>query len=250
MARSRSEFSKTTNLQTAKRAGWLCSFPSCRKHTVGATEDGNGEINIGTAAHICAAALGGPRYDENMSEADRSSAENGIWMCRDHGKVIDSDVKHFTVSLLRQWKKEAETESWKRVLKGKAADSLIVVPDTNIAARLRTAAEQDLEIFRRTAKWPSTSVALRLVTDALDEPVAADALARAVTAVDDLVLVAGPGMGKTTTVFQTAEEILKIENGVPLVVMLNEWAIENTSMLASMLASILSRPGEYKKRDF
>jgi hypothetical protein len=238
MARNRNEFSKITILQIAKRAGWLCAFPSCRKHTVGATEDGKGEINIGTAAHICAAAPGGPRYDENMSETDRSSAENGIWMCRDHGKVIDSDVKHFTVSLLHQWKKESETESWRRVLQGKTADSSIVVSDTNIAVRLRTAAEQDLEVFRRTAKWPSTSVALRLATDALDEPVAADALARAVTAVDDLILVAGPGMGKTTTVFQIAEEILKIQNGIPLVVMLNEWAIED----ASMLASILSRP--------
>jgi len=99
-------------------------------------------------------------------------------MCRDHGKVIDSDVKHFTVSLLRQWKKEAEKESWQRVLQGRVADTLIVVSDANIAVRLRTAAEQDLEVFRRTAKWPSTSVALRLVTDALDEPVAADVLAR------------------------------------------------------------------------
>ena len=71
--KSRDDFSPSTVLQIAKRAGWLCSFPSCRKPTVGATEDGNGEINIGTAAHICAAAPGGPRYDEKMSKDERSS---------------------------------------------------------------------------------------------------------------------------------------------------------------------------------
>jgi anthranilate phosphoribosyltransferase len=59
--KSRDEFTAKTVLQIAKQAGWLCSFPSCRTPTVGATEDGKGEINIGTAAHICAAAPGGPR---------------------------------------------------------------------------------------------------------------------------------------------------------------------------------------------
>ena len=76
--KSRDDFSQKTVLKIAKRAGWFCSFPSCRKLTVGATEDGKGEINIGTAAHICAAAAGGPRYDEKMSTTERASPDNGI----------------------------------------------------------------------------------------------------------------------------------------------------------------------------
>jgi hypothetical protein len=102
--KTRDDFSQKTVLQIAKRAGWLCSFPPCRTPTVGATADGDGEINIGTAAHICAASPGGPRYDEKMTPAERSSAENGIWMCRDHGKAIDSDVNEFTVQRLHEWK--------------------------------------------------------------------------------------------------------------------------------------------------
>jgi hypothetical protein len=70
MKKSRDDFTEKTRLQIAKRAGWLCSYPPCRTPTVGATSDGQGEINIGTAAHICAAAPGGPRYDPNMSPAN------------------------------------------------------------------------------------------------------------------------------------------------------------------------------------
>src|SRR5580700_8340996 len=96
MKKNRDDFTPSTKLKIAKRAGWLCSYPACRTLTVGATADGQGEINIGTAAHICAAAPGGPRYDVEMSVVARSSANNGIWLCRDHGKAIDSDVKGFT----------------------------------------------------------------------------------------------------------------------------------------------------------
>jgi hypothetical protein len=109
--KNRDDFTEKTKLQIAKRAGWLCSFPTCRTPTIGATSDGEGEINIGSAAHICAAAPGGPCYDETMSPEERSSANNGIWMCRDYGKAIDSTDSEFTVERLREWKKRAENES-------------------------------------------------------------------------------------------------------------------------------------------
>ena len=205
--KSRDDFSRSTVLKIAKRAGWLCSFPSCRTPTVGATEDGNGEINIGTAAHICAAAPGGPRYDEKMSTDERSSPDNGIWLCRDHGKAIDSDLTQFTTSVLRDWKRQAERGSWRRVLRYEVASTPAAATDIDLAARLRDAVEKDLAVFRKTAKWPSTAVALRLEVDGFHTPVSTDAetLARVVTSLDDLILVAGPGMGKTTTVFQVAE---------------------------------------------
>ena len=43
-----------------------------------------------------------------MSPEERSSAKNGIWMCSDHGKAIDSTIRQFTVERLREWKKQAE----------------------------------------------------------------------------------------------------------------------------------------------
>jgi hypothetical protein len=236
--RNRDDFTERTKLQIAKRAGWLCSFPTCCTPTIGATSDGEGEINIGTAAHICAAAPGGPRYDETMSPEKRSSAKNGIWMCRDHGKAIDSTDPEFTVERLREWKKQAENESWRRVLRNEAAGGQADAANAQLAARIRAAAEADLKVFRQTAKWPSTSVALTLEVDGFDEPVTTSALAGAVTSLDDLILVAPPGMGKTTTVFQIAEGVLANGKGTPLVVPLGDWATEG----ATVLDSILKRP--------
>ena len=237
--KNRDEFSPKTVLQIAKRAGWLCSYPACRTPTVGATSDGDGEINIGTAAHICAAAPGGPRYDEKTTSQERSSAKNGIWMCRDHGKAIDSTDPEFTVERLREWKQQAEKESWQRVLRNERAQAPAVpTGDAQLAGRLRAAAEADLKVFRRTAKWPATSVALTLEVDGFDAPITTRALAEAVASLDDLILVASPGMGKTTTLFQIAEGVLTKGIGTPLVVPLGDWATEG----ATILASILARP--------
>ncbi len=236
--KNRDDFSPKTVLQIAKRAGWLCSFPPCRTPTVGATSDGEGEINIGTAAHICAAAPGGPRYDENMSAEERSSVMNGIWMCRDHGKAIDSTDTEFTVDRLREWKKQAEMDSCRRVLRNEAARGQAVITDAELQTRIRSAAEADLKVFQRTAKWPATSVALTLKVEGVDEPVTTSALAGAVTAFDDLILVAPPGMGKTTTLFQIAEGVLAKGNGTPLIVPLGDWATEG----ATILHSIIGRP--------
>lgn len=234
--RNRDDFKKGTVLQIAKRAGWLCSFPTCHKPTVGATSDDEGEINIGTAAHICAAAPGGPRYDETMSPEERSSVKNGIWMCRDHGKAIDSTDPEFTVGRLREWKKQAENESWRRVLRNEAAAGQADTTNPQLAERIRIAAEADLNVFRKTAKWPSTSVVLTLEVEGFDQPATTSALAGAVTSLDDLILVAPPGMGKTTTLFQIAEGVLLANGkGMPLVVPLGDWATEDETILGSIL---------------
>lgn len=235
MPKNRDNFSEKVKNQIAKRAGWLCSFPSCRAHTVGATEDGQGEINIGIAAHICAAASGGPRYEENMMPEDRASADNGIWLCQSHAKIIDSDVKQFTTPLLREWKKQASTDSMRRVIRNEAVSAPTVITDADLIAHLHAAASKDLDVFRETAKWPSTTVPLTLEVEDFEEPVTTDALARVVTTLEDLILVAGPGMGKTTTLFQIAAGVLGDVSGVPIVVLLNDWATEGSTVLESIL---------------
>lgn len=59
METMRDDFSQTTKDLLANRVGWKCSNPDCRKPTRGANTDPNKIINIGVAAHICAAAEGG-----------------------------------------------------------------------------------------------------------------------------------------------------------------------------------------------
>ena len=76
---SRDEFSQPTKDALAKRVGFCCSNPSCKKLTSGPHSDPAKSLNIGVAAHMTAAASGGPRYDGSLSSADRKAPENGIF---------------------------------------------------------------------------------------------------------------------------------------------------------------------------
>ena len=232
VAKNRDDFLEGTRRKIGQRAGWLCSFPGCRAFTEGATSDDNGRMSVGTAAHICAAAPGGPRHDEKMSPDERRSVTNGIWMCRSHGTAIDSPDPKFTTELLRTWKRDAETESRQRVLDGAARPACARIHD---AADLRAAAAADIEVLRRTARWPASSIELALKLDGANESITTKSLARAVVSLDDLVLVASPGMGKTTVLLQLAEGMLAEGAWMPMFVPLADWATEGRDLLASIL---------------
>jgi ribosomal protein L37AE/L43A len=68
-------------------------------------------MNIGVAAHIRAAAPGGKRYCAKMTQEQRKDERNGIWLCQCCAKLIDSDVRAYTVELLESWKYQAEAET-------------------------------------------------------------------------------------------------------------------------------------------
>ena len=104
----RDDFSQSTKELLGNRVGWKCSNPNCRKATRGAGTEKTSVINIGVAAHITAASDGGPRYDKNMTVQERKSYENGIWLCQSCSKLIDSDVKRYTVDKLKKWKEISE----------------------------------------------------------------------------------------------------------------------------------------------
>ncbi len=65
-------------------------------------------MNIGVASHITAASPGGPRFDPSLTQFERSSTDNGIWLCQSCAKLIDSDTTVHTVSALAEWKVSAE----------------------------------------------------------------------------------------------------------------------------------------------
>lgn len=105
---ARDDFSRQTIDRMAKRAGMRCSNPDCRSPTSGPAAAPTDVTNTGVAAHICAASLGGPRYDGDMAPEERSAITNGIWLCQNHAKLVDDDEIAFPVSLLREWKEVAE----------------------------------------------------------------------------------------------------------------------------------------------
>lgn len=237
-SKNRDEFSPATKRAIERQARGHCSNPACRRLTHAATSDGVGEINIGQASHICAAAPGGPRYDAQMTSEERAAADNGIWLCDVHGRAVDAKDSKFTVEELHRWKRQTNEDSWRSVMHNVpyGPDMQAPTPD-DLGRRLRAAASADLAVFRRTPKWPGTSVALTLTLKVkhVDEALSTRALANAVTTIDDLILVAAPGMGKTTTIFQVADGVLEIGNGTPLIVPLGDWATEGDALLASIL---------------
>ena len=235
--KNRDEFTEKTKRQIARRAGWHCSDPSCRRLTIGANSDGTDEINLGVAAHICAAAPRGPRYDENQTPAQRKSAENGIWLCQLHGTAVDAKDSKHTRERLREWKAQAQKDAWRATLYGEGplAPAWRTPTEDELSTRVRAAAAADLAVFRHSDKWPSTAIALTLEVDGLKDPVSTSGLATALATLDDLTLVAPPGMGKTTTLFQIAEAILAKGDASPIVVPLGDWSTDQVGFLESVL---------------
>lgn len=104
---ARDKFSASVTDRLAKRAGMKCSCPDCRLPTSG-PDSFDGVTNVGVAAHITAAAPDGPRYDPSISSEQRSSIDNGIWLCQTHAKLIDDDELAYPVLVLLEWKSTAE----------------------------------------------------------------------------------------------------------------------------------------------
>jgi hypothetical protein len=105
------DFAPKTKETLAKRVAMRCSNPLCQKVTSGPRDDPAMSVNIGVAAHITAASEGGPRYDVSLTPRQRSSSQNGIWLCQTCAKLVDNDVQRFTADLLREWKHRAENNT-------------------------------------------------------------------------------------------------------------------------------------------
>jgi len=98
------KFLKRTKVALSMKAGLTCSNPGCRVYTGGPDE------NIGVAAHITAASPGAARYNHSLSENERKSENNGIWLCQTCAKRIDSPAhtERYPQPLLELWKQIAE----------------------------------------------------------------------------------------------------------------------------------------------
>lgn len=108
MASQRDEFSTAIKETMAKRASQRCSNPDCDAVTSGPHDDPRKAVNLGVAAHISAAAPGGPRYNPNMSAEERADISNGIWLCPTCAKLVDSDPATYPEERLTMWKRRHE----------------------------------------------------------------------------------------------------------------------------------------------
>ena len=109
----RDDFSARTKEILAKRVTYKCSNPECKKPTIGPNSDPNKTVLIGVAAHITAAAVGGPRYNLDLTPEERVDIDNGIWLCQNCSTLIDKDTAKYSVDLIGRWKAQAEDEAFK-----------------------------------------------------------------------------------------------------------------------------------------
>lgn len=107
---NRDNFSASVVLKVAERAGYICSNPRCNRITIGPTDnDVNKSTKTGIAAHICAAAPGGPRYDMSQTPQERKSISNAIWLCGTCSILIDKNNGiDYPAPDIKRWKKDHE----------------------------------------------------------------------------------------------------------------------------------------------
>jgi len=137
---ARDDFPKSVKEAVAKRAAYLCSRPDCRVPTIGPHTDPSKASSVGLAAHITAAARGGPRYDPSLTAPQRSAPDNAIWLCALHGREVDTDPPRYTVHELRAWKAMAERDA------ANALGQTVSSPTADAATSVSGAALRDQRI--------------------------------------------------------------------------------------------------------
>lgn len=105
MSNRRDDFSAQVKRTLAERVGYLCSNPSCARPTIGPEERTKDKSR---SVGIAAASPRGPRYDSKQTPEERSSIDNGIWLCQDCARKIDENINVYAVEELQNWKKSAE----------------------------------------------------------------------------------------------------------------------------------------------
>jgi hypothetical protein len=88
-------------------SGNRCAMPGCQLTLV---DPESGKVT-GRVCHIRARRPGGPRYDPNQTDDERSAFDNLVLMCPIHHDVIDTEVGKYPITRLLELKARAEKAS-------------------------------------------------------------------------------------------------------------------------------------------
>ena len=169
---SRDEFSGDVIRRLGESVNLHCS--NCDAPTKGGHSVEGKAISLGVACHIHAAAPGGPRYNASQSEDERRSFDNGIWLCANCARLIDSDVPRFSADVLRSWKRGALRLAAERI--GRPPTVVVPTPTEGEDRGPIRAMMLHLEVLREHAYEINVNVSWRNVTPTYD-----------LTRVDDLL---------------------------------------------------------------
>ena len=109
--RGEADFTAGTRRVIAERAAYRCVVPICNEVTIGPGAAPRQTASTGTACHIHSAAKNGPRGRGGLSDEKLKSAENGVWACATHGRLIDTNAGDaYPATLLHSWKALQEAQ--------------------------------------------------------------------------------------------------------------------------------------------
>jgi hypothetical protein len=116
--RDGNEFTRHTKYHLARSVNYMSSKCGCPAS--GPKKGASTSMTIGKAAHISAAAPGGPRFDPSLAPERRRHYDNGIWMCSNHASLIDEDWLSYSGAELREMKRVAEERAAEALRRGAA----------------------------------------------------------------------------------------------------------------------------------
>ena len=188
-----------------------------------------------------------------MTAAMRADAGNGIWMCQQCSKLIDSDT-HYTVDMLHDWRRMSEEatvreiQTRKIVIPVEAAPMLedmdgnaiaLAQPLTNPAlpARIHAASVADIAKLKRVDTWPKHAVPLGLQAEDSTGGYHITDLGSTILTVGQVAIISAPGTGKSTTLIQAAESILADPLEALAFVRLGNWAKCGRGLIEAVASS-------------
>lgn len=188
-----------------------------------------------------------------MTPALRSHADNGIWMCQQCGKLIDSDTK-YTVDMLHAWRRKSEEATLREVQTGKFiipaeaapmledmdGNAIELAPKAEASispARIHAASVADVTKFKMLDAWPKHPVILGLkAADTTGEFHITD-LGATIRALGRIAIVSAPGTGKSTTLIQAAESILSDPQEAVAFIRLGNWAKRGHGLIEAVASN-------------
>ncbi len=109
------DFSKATIEILSARSALRCNNPDCDILTTGPHSADDKKLSIGEAAHIYGARPSERRYRAAMTDVERATISNGIWLCRNCHGEIDKDPNRFPPNLIFLWKAHHERKVLEQV---------------------------------------------------------------------------------------------------------------------------------------
>lgn len=106
----RDNFTSATKSNLAFSANMRCVRPSCGVVTHIYDHQAGRIVNLhGHAAHLSAASTLGPRFDDDLTDAQRRHFNNGAWLCANCATLIDRlhNRDEYSIERLRAWQQTA-----------------------------------------------------------------------------------------------------------------------------------------------